>query len=419
MASVNFDQVAADAMLKQLYDLPAMQDLSYSDRPFFALVNKKGGEGGNGTKIPLAIATSQGFAPTLAQAQAVLASQDLEAFVVTPVVLLSVARISGLTLEASMTSKQSFAKGTKMVIDACVKRLANAVSSGLFRDGTGTLATAGADSGAFTFANGYVNLTNPQESVQFEVNQALQRTRSGTLGSATYYVIAVDRNAGRIRLSASLGGVFVDLTAGGASATIIAGDKLLTAGTLNLQVRGLPAWITDDATALSTPFYGVSRAKDQVRLAGVVVDGTGLSVKDAIVSAISRVAREGGRPDYCFMDFESYTQLAQDLQGSVIYTSLDGPGKVSFSGFRFQGPKGEVVVVPDRDVEPKTAWLLQMDTWSLLHANEGEPVFLDDNGVGQVFRTVESLDGREIRCKFYGNLACNASGFNCKVNLSA
>jgi hypothetical protein len=416
MSSVNFDQVAADAMLKQLYDLPAMQDLSYSDRPFFALVNKKGGEGGNGTKIPLAIATSQGFAPTLAQAQAVLAAQDLEAFVVTPVVLLSVARISGLTLEASMTSKQAFAKGAKMVIDAAVKRLANAVSSGLFRDGSGTLATVGTSPNLST---GIVVLTNPQESVQFEVNQALQRTRSGTLGSATYYVIAVDRNTGTITLSLSLGGAAADLTAGGASATIVAADKLLTAGTLNLQVRGLPAWITDSSSALSTPFYGVSRAKDQVRLAGIVFDGTSLSVKDAIVSAISRVAREGGRPDYCFMDFESYTQLAQDLQANVIYTSLEGPGKVSFSGFRFQGPKGEVIVVPDRDVEPKTAWLLQMDTWTLLHANEGEPVFLDDNGVGQVFRTVESYDGREVRAKFYGNLACNAAGFNCKVELSA
>jgi len=56
----------------------------------------------------------------VAQAQAVLAAQDLEAFTVTPVVLLSVARISGLTLESSMTSKQAFAKGAKMVIDAAV-----------------------------------------------------------------------------------------------------------------------------------------------------------------------------------------------------------------------------------------------------------------------------------------------------------
>ena len=56
-------------------------------------------------------------------------------------------------------------------------------------------------------------------------------------------------------------------------------------------------------------------------------------------------------------------------------------------------------MVPDRDCPPKTAYVVQLDSWMLLHANEGEPVFLDDNGVGQVFRTVESFDGREVRVR--------------------
>lgn len=393
-------------MLKQMYDVPAMVDLSYSDRPFFALVNKRGGEGGNGVKIPLAIATSQGFAPTIAQAQAVLASQDLEAFVVTPVVLLSVARISGLTLESSMSSKQAFARGAKMVIDAAVKRLANAVSSGLFRDGSGAIGTIS------SISTGLVTLTNAAEGVQFELNQAVQAVSTGgVLRAGTGYVIAVNRDAGTVTLANSLGG-------GAATPTgFVATDKLITAGTKDLQISGLSRWLT--TANLSTPFFGVNREKDNVRLAGIVYDGSALSVKDAIVNAINRVAREGGKPDYCFMDFESYTQLSQDLQSNVIYTSLEGPGKISFAGFRFQGPKGEVVVMPDRDCEPQTAYLCQMDSWMLLHANEGEPVFLDDNGVGQVFRTVESYDGREVRVKFYGNLACNAPGYNAKVLLSA
>ena len=393
-------------MLKQMYDVPAMVDLSYSDRPFFALVNKRGGEGGNGVKIPLAIATSQGFAPTIAQAQAVLAAQDLEAFIVTPVVLLSVARISGLTLESSMTSKQSFAKGAKMVIDAAVKRLANAVSSGLFRDGSGAIGTIS------SISSGVVTLANAAEGVQFELNQAVQAVSTGNaLRTGTGFVIAVNRDAGTVTLATSLGGAAATPTG------FVATDRLITAGTFNLQISGLSKWLT--TSSLSTPFFGVNREKDNVRLAGIVFDGSALSVKDAIVNAINRVAREGGKPDYCFMDFESYTQLSQDLQSNVIYTSLEGPGKISFAGFRFQGPKGEVVVMPDRDCEPQTAYLLQMDSWMLLHANEGEPVFLDDNGTGQVFRTVESFDGREVRVKMYGNLACNAPGYNAKVLLSA
>lgn len=410
MASINFDQVAADAMLKQMYDVPAMQDLAYSDRPFFALVTKRGGEGGNGTKLPLAISTSQGFAPTLAQAQAVLAAQDLEAFIVTPITLLSVARIAGLTLEASMTSKQAFAKGAKAVIDAAIKRLANGVSSGLFRDGSGKLAEV--TSTGSVLASGVVAITFSQNAVQFERDMAIQTVRGSSLQANTYYIIAVDRDNGKVTLSATLGG-----GAANVSSTIQAGDFLIAAGTYNLQVKGLPAWLTETSSA--TPFYGVDRSKDKVRLSGLFFDGSSLSVKDAIISAINRLAREGGKPSHCFMDFESYTQLAQDLQSNVIYVDLSGPGEISFSGFRFQGPKGEVIVVPDRDCEPKTAYLLQMDTWSLLHVNEGEPIFLDDNGVGSVWRTVESYDGREVRAKFYGNLACNAPGYNAKVSLSA
>jgi hypothetical protein len=406
MASINFDQVAADAMLKQMYDAPAMVDLSYSDRPFFALVNKRGGEGGNGVKVPLAIATSQGFAPTIAQAQAVLAAQDLEAFVVTPVVLLSVARISGLTLESSMTSKQAFAKGAKMVIDAAVKRLANAVSSGLFRDGSGAIGTISA------ISTGAITLSNPADIVQFELNQAVQAVSTGgVLRAGTGYVIEINRSAGTLKVATSLGGTAATPTG------FVATDSLLTAGTLNLQVKGLSAWLT--SANLGTPYFGVTRTKDETRLAGVIFDGSALSVKDAIVNAVNLVAREGGKPDYVFMNFESYTQLLQDLQSNVIYTSLEGPQKISFSGVVFQGPKGAITCVPDRDCPPLTAFLVQLDSWMLLHANEGEPVFLDDNGVGQVFRTVESYDGREVRVKFYGNLACNAPGFNAKVSLSA
>jgi hypothetical protein len=295
-----------------------------------------------------------------------------------------------------------------MVIDAAVKRLANGVSSGLFRDGSGTIGTIS------TISTGVVVLTNSADGVQFELNQAVQAvSTAGALRSGTGYVIAIDRDSGTLTLSTSLGGAAATPTG------FVATDSLITAGTQNLQIRGTSAWLTANNTALSNPFFGVTRTKDKVRLGGIVYDGSALSVKDAIVNAINRVAREGGKPDYCFMDFESYTQLLQDLQSNVIYTSLEGPGKVSFSGVIFQGPKGEIRVVPDRDCEPQTAYLLQLDSWMLLHANEGEPVFLDDNGVGQVFRTVESYDGREVRVKFYGNLACNAPGFNAKVLLSA
>jgi hypothetical protein len=407
MASVNFDMVAADSMLKTIYDAPGvMQDLSYSDRPFFALVTKSGGMGGQGVKIPLSIGTSAGYAPTVAQAQAILASQTLEAFLVTPIVLLSVARISGLTLEASLTSKEAFAKGAKLVIDSAIKKLSNSVSSALFRDGSGVIGSIGSE------GSGVITLADPASVVQFEVNQALQAVVSGVLQAATAYVVAVNRNLGTISISSALGGTAATVT--GFTAV---GANLIGYGTLNLVTKGLSAWLTD--SALSTPFFGVDRSIDSERLAGILYDGSALSVKDALVNAINRVAREGGTPDYVICNYETYTQLSQDLNSNVIYTSLEGDGKVSFSGFKFNGPKGPVTVLADRDCPSNTAFLLQMDTWLLLHVNSGEPIFIDDNNGKGMWRTVESYDGYEVRVKHYGQLACTAPGWNAKVTTSA
>jgi hypothetical protein len=383
-----------------------MQDLSYSDRPFFALITKTGGMGGQGVKIPLSIGTSAGYAPTVAQAQAILASQTLEAFLVTPVVLLSVARISGLTLEASLTSKEAFAKGAKLVIDSAIKKLSNSVSSALFRDGSGTIGVIG------SAASGVITLADPASVVQFEVNQALQAVVGSTLQAATAFVVAVNRNLGEISISTALGGAVGTVTGFTAAAT-----KLIGYGTLNLVHKGLDAWLTN--VSLATPFFGVDRSIDSERLAGILYDGSALSVKDALVNAINRVAREGGTPDYVICNYETYTQLSQDLNSNVIYTSLEGDGKVSFSGFKFNGPKGPVTVLADRDCPANTAYLLQMDTWLLLHVNSGEPIFIDDNNGKGMWRTVESYDGYEIRVKTYSQLACTAPGWNCKVTTSA
>ena len=407
MASVNFDMVAADAMLKTIYSAPGvMQDLSFSDRPFFALVAKHGEMGGQGVKIPLSIGTSAGYAPTVAQAQAILASQTLEAFLVTPVVLLSVARISGLTLEASLSSREAFARGAKLVIDSAIKKLANSVSSALFRDGSGTLGVIGSGGGT-----GTLTLADPASVVQFEVNQALQAVNGTSLQANTAYVVGVDRNLGTISISGALGG------GAAAVAGFSNGYLLIGYGTFNLVHKGLEAWLTD--VSLTTPFFGVNRSIDSERLAGVLYDGSSLSVKDAVVNAINRVAREGGTPDMLICNYETYTQLSQDLNSNVIYTSLEGDGKVSFSGFKFNGPKGPVSVLADRDCPANTAFLLQMDTWMLLHVNSGEPIFIDDNNGKGMWRTVESFDGYEIRVKTYSQLACTAPGWNCKITTSA
>ena len=408
MASVNIDQSSFNAMLKEMYDTLTLQDLTYSSHPLMSLLPKKGGMGGKGSVQPLTISPSAGLAISVAAAQATLAAPDVEAFTITPITLLAVARISGITLESSATSKQAFIVGAKAVVDNAVRRLSNVVSSEIFRDGTGTIGTIG------TISTGVVQLTEVPNIVQFELNTALQAydPATGTLRAGVGYVIAVNRDSGQFTLSNSLGG-----TAATPSG-FAAGDNLVIYSTKGAAISGLQAWLTVGSS--STPFFGVDRSKDKVRLSGIYIDGSSLSVKDALIKAISRVQREGGNPDYIVMDFESYTQLAQDLGSNVLYTTLDAPGaKVSFAGFKFMSSSGEVTVVGDRDCPPKTAFVLQLNTWAVFHANEGSMIFLDENQYGSVLRTVDNFDGVECRAKAYLNLACSAPGFNARVALSA
>jgi len=179
------------------------------------------------------------------------------------------------------------------------KRLANGVSSGIFRDGSGVIGTISTIGATTPFT---IQLTEPAEIVQFELNQAIQAWDGSTL-KTTAYVVRINRDSGTLSISSSLGGSPTNPASLGTA--WVTTDKLLTAGTLNLQIKGLNAWLTDDAVALAAAYFGVIRNKDQTRLAGVIYDGSALSVKDALVNAINRLAREGSKPDYCFMDFES------------------------------------------------------------------------------------------------------------------
>jgi hypothetical protein len=58
--------------------------------------------------------------------------------------------------------------------------------------------------------------------------------------------------------------------------------------------------------------------------------------------------------------------------------------------------------------------MLQLDTWSLNTLGEA-PMFLDlDNN--RMLRE-SAADAYEVRLGYYGNIACNAPGYNCRIAL--
>ena len=87
---------------------------------------------------------------------------------------------------------------------------------------------------------------------------------------------------------------------------------------------------------------------------------------------------------------------------------------VGFTSMKVHGPSGTVDVIPDVNCQPDVAWGLQLDTWSL-NSLGAAPQILDLDGSNMLRES--TADAYEVRCGFYGNVACSAPGWNVRIAL--
>jgi hypothetical protein len=137
-----------------------------------------------------------------------------------------------------------------------------------------------------------------------------------------------------------------------------------------------------------------------------------------VIDAAALVAREGGMPDMCFINFTSYAALEKSLGAKVQYVDVKHEeADIAFAGIRIHAPYGPITVIPDRNCASQTAYLLQMDTWKLRSLGK-MPHVLTYGLEGLEGLRVGNADALEIRIGYYGNLICVAPGWNCVVQLS-
>jgi hypothetical protein len=397
---------SANAALKELYSDQVVQNMVYSDNPFLAMVPKKTDFGGKYKPIPIIIGTSQGASALFANAQANQTSAVLNSFLLTRVSDYSIAQIQNELLLASKTDKMAFIEGAKVLVDAAIRAITNSVASGIFRSGTGSI-------GAITtITSGVIALTNAADVVQFELNQTLQAaaTDGASPRAAKGYVIAVNRSAGTVTMSTTLGGTAATPT------SWTNADFVLRDGDSNAKCSGLAAWLPPTAPT-STTFFGVDRSVDTVRLGGVRYDGSAQTIEEAIIDAASLVAREGGRPTKFITNFASFAALEKSLGSKVQYVDLKGPAEIAFRGIKVFGANTTIDVFPDRNCPALVGYLLQMDTWAL--EGLGDVPQILRYGDGMEMLRVYNADAAELRCGAYFNLRTNAPGWNAYVALSA
>jgi hypothetical protein len=396
-----------NAALKELYDGQVMQNLVYKNNPFLAMVPKKTDFGGKYKPIPIQIGLPQGRSATFSNAQGNQTSPELRSFLLTRVSDYGIASIDNQTMLASKTDKMAFVEGAKLVIDGAIQNVTNSLASSLFRSGTGSIGRIS------SISTGVITLTNVNDVVQFELDQVLQAnsTDGGSPRAALGYVIAVNRVAGTVTVSASLGG------AAGTPSGWTGNDYLLVQGDNNAKVKGLAAWIPSSAPTSGDSFFGVDRSVDPTRLAGLRYDGTAQSIEESLIDASAILAREGGSPDVFVTNFQSYAALEKSLGSKVQYIDLKGPAEIAFKGILVNGASSQIKVIADRNCPSATGYLLQMNTWALNSLGDAPQILRYGDGLEML--RVSNADAGELRVGYYANLSCNAPGFNSLVSLSA
>lgn len=400
------DLVSFSSALKQHYPDWKIENLVYQSNPFMALVPKYEQFGGEVLKMPLIYGNPQNRSSTFSTANSGTSNSQLKAFLLTRASDYSIAEISNEVILASEGDANAFLRAATVEIDGALHALGRSVATKLFRSGSGSIGKVS----SYTALTKTIVLTVPEDIVNFEVGMTLQGSTAdggGSVKAGTCKVVTVDRIAGSLTIDA-------DITGGWAGA-----DFIFVAGDYDLALKGLDAWLPYDsrATKLAASFFGVTRSSDATRLGGLTYDGSALPIEEALINALALVGREGGNPDYVFMNFADWSNLVKALGSKVMYIDVKAgyEGALGFTGIVVNGPRGAVKVIPDVNCPKGDAFIVQLNTWQLASLKKAVNLF-DTDGL-RMLRS-SSADSLQIRCFSYAQLGCSAPGYNMHLRLA-
>ena len=389
------------AALKQHYTNERIENMVYKDNPFLAMVAKYEDFGGENLKLPIKYGIPQGRSATFSDAQANKTNTQLKAFLLTRQADYSLASIQNETIEASKGNANAFMEAATVEIDGAIESATRSLAIACFGDGSGAIGQVLATtSSVATFTLKQIDdVTNFEVGMQLKLN-ATKTGSSGTLSTAVT-VDGINRDTGVITLSAS--------------ASLTADHFIYQEGDYDAKIKGLNAWVPSSAPGSTDSFFGVNRSSDATRLGGIRFDGSSLPIEEALIGGASRVAREGGKPDVCFMNYSNFADLEKALGSKVSYVDVKASPEIGFRGILIHGPRGPIKVIPDQNCPKNVAFMLQMDVWKLYSLGKA-PKILDSDGLK--FLRDSTADSVEVRVGYYAQLGCRGPGYNVRIALA-
>ena len=383
------------AALKQHYTDEKIENMVYKDNPFLAMLSKYEDFGGENLKLPVKYGIPMGRSATFADAVANKSASQLKAFLLTRKADYAIASIANETIEASKGNANAFIEAATFEIDGAIEAATRSLAVSLFGDGTGSIGVVGSLA-TTTASNDTVTLATIQDITNFEVGMQLN---FGT-AIANKEISSINRDTGVFILSAASGATTTE-------AIYVDGDK-------DNMIKGLGGWLPATAPTSGDSFFGVDRSADSTRLAGIRFDASSLPLEEGLIGAAARVAREGGKPDVCFINYNNFADLEKALGSKVSYVDVKVNPEIGFRGILIHGPRGPIKVVPDQNCPNGVAYMLQMDVWKLYSLGKA-PKILDSDGLK--FLRESTADAVEARIGYYAQLGCRAPGFNVRIGL--
>lgn len=409
--ATQLDTAALAPVLKQKYTQRKFALMSYKNNPFYALVQKDTDFNGANKAVGIRNATPQGRGHTIAVAQANQTASVYNRFVVTRISDYALATITGEAIYASEGNAASLVDGLTKEIDGAINTSMRALAIDMVRDGGGS---RGQISTGSTVSSTTITLATTSDITNFELGMTLCSSLddgTGTNGlrnngATTVTITGIDRNLATLTASAAWNTI----------PGLAAGDYLFqTAAGVGSDygqaIKGVAAWIPTTAPASTDSFFGVNRSQDVTRLAGIRQTINSEAIEDSLIDMATIVAREGGIPTHVFMNPFDWAKTIKALGSKVIYnreTAIDMP-EIGFQAVMLAGPTGPIKIIADLNFPAGTFYMFQLDTWSFDSLGTA-PRILDPDGL--TIRFNPNADTYTVRIGYYGNLICEAPGYN-------
>lgn len=355
---------------------------------------------------------------TKARARSVANGASGSKFAVTEKTFYSFAHIDGNLMRKARASsegmiKDRLVKASERAFEAFNHRM----SRYCYGDGFTPLGVVSSDT---TLASTVIQLTRPEDAINFKVNDVIFLAPDASASAArnsgaTVTVSKVDRNLGKLTITTTLNVTIAAAAAG--DLIFVDGDRGTGAAPARVQPLGLDGWNPFTAPGGSDSFFGVNRSNDEVRLSGWRMGGLNKTERQATLEALYQVQNDGAEFVTFVMHPKRMREIAKDIEGNKFWSSVDLPSAVagiSIKGAKWMTEWGEVNMIADPYCPSNIIRGLDLSCWS--YRSEGPmPDFLtfDDGNL----ITIEASDQGELRVGGDFELVCEHPPANIVIDM--